>query len=394
MTILLLAIIYIAYISLGIPDSILGAAWPAIYREFELPVSYASYITVFVSLGTIISSFFSARIINRLGTVKITILSTILTSAALLGFSFSQDMVWFCLLAFPLGLGAGSIDTALNNYIALHYKANHMNFLHCFYGIGVALSPYLMSLSLKDNANWRMGYRIMFLFQISIALLMVISIPVWKKVGEKSNEDVTPKTLTTKQILKLKGTKAAFGVFIFSCGIEAVCTVWGSTFFVEAKGTTPDNGAKLVVLYFVGLTLGRFISGILSNKLKPFTLIVSGVCIVFVAIGVTIFTSSSLFSAICLFLIGFGIGPVFPNMTHLTPLIFGKEVSQSIIGLQMALAYVSVMATPLVFGQVAQHFGVKFMPLFLLALFLILSVSIIFLRKVINSSKNNIGRCL
>ncbi len=375
MTILLLIIIYIAYISLGIPDSILGAAWPAIYREFDLPVSYASYITIFVSLGTIISSFFSARIINRLGTVKITILSTLLTSAALLGFSFSQNMVWFCLLAFPLGLGAGSIDTALNNYVALHYKANHMNFLHCFYGIGVALSPYLMSLSLKDNANWRMGYRIMFIFQISIALLMLISIPVWKKVGEKSNEDVSPKTLTTKQIFKIKGTKSAFCVFIFSCGIEAVCTVWGSTFFVEAKGTSPDDGAKLVVLYFVGLTLGRFISGVLSNKLKTFTLILIGIGIVLVAIGMTLFTSSSLFAAIGLFLMGFGIGPVFPNMTHLTPEIFGKEVSQSIIGLQMALAYISVMATPLIFGQVAQYFDVKFMPLFLLGLFIILLVS-------------------
>lgn len=387
MTILLLIIIYIAYISLGIPDSILGAAWPAIYREFDLPVSYASYITIFVSLGTIISSFFSARIINRLGTVKITILSTLLTSAALLGFSFSQNMVWFCLLAFPLGLGAGSIDTALNNYVALHYKANHMNFLHCFYGIGVALSPYLMSLSLKDNANWRMGYRIMFIFQISIALLMLISIPVWKKVGEKSNEDVSPKTLTTKQIFKIKGTKSAFCVFIFSCGIEAVCTVWGSTFFVEAKGTSPDDGAKLVVLYFVGLTLGRFISGVLSNKLKPFTLILIGIGIVLVAIGMTLFTSSSLFAAIGLFLMGFGIGPVFPNMTHLTPEIFGKEVSQSIIGLQMALAYISVMATPLIFGQVAQYFGVKFMPLFLLGLFIILLVSIFFLNGVIKAKK-------
>ena len=387
MTILLLIIIYIAYISLGIPDSILGAAWPAIYREFDLPVSYASYITIFVSLGTIISSFFSARIINRLGTVKITILSTLLTSAALLGFSFSQNMVWFCLLAFPLGLGAGSIDTALNNYVALHYKANHMNFLHCFYGIGVALSPYLMSLSLKDNANWRMGYRIMFIFQISIALLMLVSIPVWKKVGEKSNEDVSPKTLTTKQIFKIKGTKSAFCVFIFSCGIEAVCTVWGSTFFVEAKGTSPDDGAKLVVLYFVGLTLGRFISGVLSNKLKPFTLILIGIGIVLVAIGMTLFTSSSLFAAIGLFLMGFGIGPVFPNMTHLTPEIFGKEVSQSIIGLQMALAYISVMATPLIFGQVAQYFGVKFMPLFLLGLFIILLVSIFFLNGVIKAKK-------
>ncbi len=387
MTILLLIIIYIAYISLGIPDSILGAAWPAIYREFDLPVSYASYITIFVSLGTIISSFFSARIINRLGTVKITILSTLLTSAALLGFSFSQNMVWFCLLAFPLGLGAGSIDTALNNYVALHYKANHMNFLHCFYGIGVALSPYLMSLSLKDNANWRMGYRIMFIFQISIALLMLISIPVWKKVGEKSNEDVSPKTLTTKQIFKIKGTKSAFCVFIFSCGIEAVCTVWGSTFFVEARGTSPDDGAKLVVLYFVGLTLGRFISGVLSNKLKPFTLILIGIGIVLVAIGMTLFTPSSLFAAIGLFLMGFGIGPVFPNMTHLTPEIFGKEVSQSIIGLQMALAYISVMATPLIFGQVAQYFGVKFMPLFLLGLFIILLLSIFFLNGVIKAKK-------
>lgn len=388
MTVLLLIIIYIAYISLGIPDSLLGAAWPAIYPEFNLPVSYASYVTIFVSSGTIISSFFSARIINRLGTVRITVLSTFLTAAALLGFSFSQNMLWLCICAFPLGLGAGSIDTALNNYVALHYKANHMNFLHCFYGIGVALSPCLMSLALNDNSNWRQGYRIMFFFQISIAILMVISIPVWKKVGEKAAEETAPKTLTTLQILKTKGTKSAFGVFIFSCGIEAVCTVWGSTFFVEAKNISADKGAKLIVLYFVGLTLGRFISGLIANKLSSYKIIIIGSCIIFAAIILVLLSSSVLFAAIGLFLIGFGIGPVFPNMTHLTPETFGKDISQSIIGLQMALAYVSVMVTPLIFGLVAQYFGVKFMPLFLLVLFIILSISIISLKKVVNSSKS------
>ena len=388
MTVLLLAIIYIAYISLGIPDSLLGAAWPAIYPEFNLPVSYASYVTIFVSLGTIISSFFSARIINRLGTVKITVLSTFLTAAALLGFSFSQNMLWLCICAFPLGLGAGSIDTALNNYVALHYKANHMNFLHCFYGVGVALSPYLMSLALNDNSNWRQGYRTIFFLQISIAVLMVFSIPVWKKVGEKSAGETAPKTLTTIEILKTKGTKAAFGVFIFSCGIEAVCTVWGSTFFVEAKNISPDEGAKLIVLYFVGLTLGRFISGLIANKLSSYKIIIIGCSIIFTAIVILMLSSSVLFAALGLFLIGFGIGPVFPNMTHLTPQTFGKDVSQSIIGLQMALAYVSIMVTPLIFGQVAQHFGVKYMPSLIFVLFIILSVSIISLKKVVSSSEN------
>ena len=296
MTTLLLIIIYITYIGLGIPDSLLGAAWPAIYEDFSLPVSYASYITILISCGTIISSFFSARIINRFGTAGVTAFSTVLTAAALLGFAFSHNMLSLCLCAIPLGLGAGAIDTALNNYVALHYKANHMNFLHCFYGIGVSLSPYLMSLALSQQNDWRNGYRTMFYFQFAIAVMTILSLPLWKRVHNQKQklEEESPRTLSTKEIFKIKGTKPFFGVLIFSCAIESVCLVWGSTFLVDAKGLTADRAAEIITLYFVGLALGRFVSGLLANRLSSVRIIFIGQGITLAAILLIVFPSRQL----------------------------------------------------------------------------------------------------
>lgn len=210
MATLLLIFIYIFYIGLGIPDSLLGAAWPAIYPDFHIPVSYASYISAVISIGTVISSLSSSKLIARLGTAKVTAISTTMAAIALLGFSCSQDFIWLCICAVPLGLGAGSIDTALNNYVALHYNAMQMSFLHCFYGIGVSLSPYFMSLALTDNMNWRKGYMTAFFFQLIIALLSFLSLPIWKKMKEsKIHEHVSPKSLPIIEAIKLKKLRSS-----------------------------------------------------------------------------------------------------------------------------------------------------------------------------------------
>ncbi len=391
MTFLLLLIIYITYIGLGIPDSLLGAAWPAIYGEFDLPVSYASYITILISCGTIVSSLFSARIINYFGTPKITAISTSLTAAALLGFSFSQNMVWLCLFAFPLGLGAGSIDTALNNYVALHYSASHVNFLHCAYGVGVSVSPYLMSLALSESGNWRGGYRTMFYFQLAISILSIVTMPLWKKVGKELGvEEETQKTLTIKETLALRGTKANFGIMFFSCSIESMCLVWGSTFLVQSKQITPDRAAALITFYFIGMTLGRFLSGILAKRLPSMRIIFIGQGITLAAIIITALPLPVEITAAGMLLIGLGNGPVYPNITHITPLVFGKEVSRSVIGLQMALSYVSIMLTPIIFGQVAEHFGASLLPLCLGIAYVLMMISTFASLPVLKENKINL----
>lgn len=376
MTVLLLAIIYIAYISLGIPDSILGAAWPAIYPEFNLPVSYASYVTIFVSLGTIISSFFSARIINRLGTVKITVLSTFLTAAALLGFSFSQNMLWLCICAFPLGLGAGSIDTALNNYVALHYKANHMNFLHCFYGVGVSLSPYLMSQALS-NIGWRGGYRYAFYVQAAIALLLILSVPLWKKTSSvEGTEEEKSVNLSILKMAKMSEVRLVWVIMLATNAIEYACGVWGCTYLVEAKGFEAKHGALALTIYYVGMSIGRFVSGLLADKINTWKRIGIGAVILAPAVALMLLPLNGVVSVAGLFLIGFGNGSIYPNMIHLTPHNFGKEVSQSIMGSQIAFAYIGVMLAPPMVSLISGVFGIKVYPVVLAVLYVVMVVAL------------------
>lgn len=378
----LLVIIFIAYIGLGIPDSILGAAWPAIYEDLGLPISNVSYITTAIYIGTIISSFMSGRIIKWLGTAKVAFFSTIITAFSLLGFAYSKNIVCFCLLALPLGLGAGSIDTALNNYVALHYKVTHMNFLHCFYGIGVTLSPFLMSIALSHSNSWRSGYKIMFAIQFAIAVMLLAAMPLWKKVNKDKTEiEMAGKTLTVMQALKMKKAKPAIGVFMTSCAVETACLVWANTYLVETKGITADKAAGIVTVYFIGLTLGRFLSGLISSKVSSDKIVLFGQGIVLIAVIIMLLNLPVTASYVGLFFVGFGIGPVFPNMTHLTPKFFGEEVSQSMIGIQMGFAYISIMVSPIIFGIVANYTGVFVFPYYLLILFVFMFISTIFLFK-------------
>lgn len=372
MATILLVFIYIFYIGLGVPDSLLGAAWPAIYSELSVPVSYASFISSIISCGTVFSSLFSTRVIAKLGTPRVTVLSTSLTAIALLGFSCSHNFLWLCICGIPLGIGAGSIDTALNNYVALHYTSMQINFLHCFYGVGVTVSPYLMSLALSDNMNWRGGYRTVFFIQLTIAALSVISLPIWKKVKQALPQEEPIRVLSLSQMLRRRKIWASCGVFLGISSLESTCLIWGSTYLSESVGMSADVAAALITFYFIGMTVGRLLSGLLTIKYSDWQIIFSGQAVIFVAIILLLMQTNAIITALGLFLIGLGNGPVFPNITHLTPGLYSKETSQSIIGIEMAFSNLSIMLTPILFGVVTTYTGVAIFPKFLLIMFLIM----------------------
>ena len=372
MATILLVFIYIFYIGLGVPDSLLGAAWPAIYSELSVPVSYASFISSIISCGTVFSSLFSTRVIAKLGTPRVTVLSTSLTAIALLGFSCSHNFLWLCICGIPLGIGAGSIDTALNNYVALHYTSMQINFLHCFYGVGVTISPYLMSLALSDNMNWRGGYRTVFFIQLTIAALSVISLPIWKKVKQALPQEEPIRVLSLSQMLRRRKIWASCGVFLGISSLESTCLIWGSTYLSESVGMSADVAAALITFYFIGMTVGRLLSGLLTIKYSDWQIIFSGQAVIFVAIILLLMQTNAIITALGLFLIGLGNGPVFPNITHLTPVLYSKETSQSIIGIEMAFSNLSIMLTPILFGVVTTYTGVAIFPKFLLIMFLIM----------------------
>ena len=373
MATVLLIFIYIFYIGLGIPDSMLGTAWPAVYGEFHVPVSYASFVSAVISGGTVVSSLFSTKIIAKLGTAKVTAISTELTAAALLGFSCSQNFLWFCICAIPLGIGAGSIDTALNNYVAVHYNAMQMSFLHCFYGIGVTVSPYLMSLALSEQMNWRGGYRTVFYIQTVIAVLAVVCLPVWKKVRTIQAEEEVIRVLSLPEMLKRKKIWASCGVFAGISALESTCLIWGSTYLSESAGLSADMAAAVITFYFAGMTLGRILSGLLSVKYSDWQIIFAGEAVILISVVILLADKSITAVIPGLFLIGLGNGPVFPNMTHITPVLYRKETSQSVIGIQMAFSNLSIMLTPVLFGVLADVTGPGIFPGFLLVMFVLMA---------------------
>lgn len=383
MATLLLVIIFIDFIGLGIPDSLFGPAWPAIYSELSLPVSLGSCVSIITTAGTITASLLSARLIKRFGTAKITAISTVLTAIALFGFSVSKNFVFLCLFAVPLGLGGGAIDSGLNNYVALHYKATHMNFLHCFYGVGVTVSPYLMSIALSNANDWRSGYRYAFCIQVVIAAITVFSIPLWKKVSHGDSEGAEEAQVTIPLIKQAKNRRIrmAWLMFICSCAIECTCGSWGSTFLVESRGLSEEVAAKVIMFYYMGIAVGRFLSGVLAYKFSSWKIIKMGFAVIAVAICMLFVPYNVAICTIALFLIGLGNGPVFPNLVHLTPEHFGKDVSQAIVGSQMAMAYVGIMLFPMIYGQIAQNITPDILPIYIMILFvLMILASVIFNR--------------
>lgn len=386
----LLIIIYIAFIGLGIPDSLFGTAWPAIYSEFELPISFGSFVTVIVSCGTVLSSVISSKIIPRLGTNKVSAYSTLLTALALLGFSFAPNLWVMCFLAIILGIGAGAIDVALNNYVALHYSATHMSFLHCFYGVGVSVSPYILSLVIAGNFGWRGGYRIAFAIQLIITLLLFLSLPLWRKAhgGENESEENTHKDLSFGSVLKIPGVKMMCSLFIASCAIECTCGGWGSTFLVEYKHLPAEKAAQIIMIYYIGMTLGRFLSGVLAAKLHSWKIIKLGQIVLGLALLLLILPGGVYLCAAGMFLIGLGNGPLFPNFNYLTPENFGSDISQSVIGIQMASAYIGIMIAPTLCGLLGQVFGMVIFPYYLILFYAIMIPVTIRIKTVLKRTEN------
>ena len=376
MTTILLIIIYIAFIGLGVPDSLIGSAWPAIHLELGIPVEMVSILTFLISGCTVLSSMFSTRILNKLGTAKVTAFSTAMTAISLFGFSFVPSFLFMVPLAIVLGLGAGAIDSGLNNYVALHCKASHMNFLHCFYGVGVSLSPYIMSQAF-ESVGWRGGYRYAFYVQFAIALLLIFSIPLWKKTtsaGETDEEAGV--SLGVAEMVKKSEVRQVWVIMLMTNAIEYACGVWGSTYFVEEKGFNFEHGALALSIYYVGMSVGRFVSGLLANKIKTWKRIFIGSAILAPAIVIMLLPLSGVFAVVGLFLIGLGNGSIYPNMIHLTPHNFGKEVSQSIMGSQIAFAYIGVMLAPPMVSLISGIFGIKVYPILLAVLYVIMVITI------------------
>lgn len=371
---LLLVLIYIAFISLGLPDSLLGSGWPAIHGDLNVSISYMGIISMVISGGTIVSSLFSDKLTSKLGTRIVTVVSVFLTAIALFGFSVSTQFWMLIAFAVPYGLGAGAIDAALNNYVALHYTSKHMSWLHCFWGIGTIVSPFIMSYALT-NSVWNNGYRIVGFIQLSIGLLLLTTLSIWKANRETGGENA--KSIGLIGALKIKGVPFLLIGFFAYCAAEATAMYWASTYFVEIKGITAEQAARFASLFYIGITAGRFLGGFIMDKLGDRKMIILGTCILSVGIiSLLIPVNSPIFSLVGFVVIGFGCAPIYPCIIHSTPSNFGAENSGAIIGIQMASAYVGSTFIPPLFGLLGNLISFKILPIYL-SIFIILMIVMI-----------------
>ena len=367
---LLLLIIYLSFVSLGLPDALLGAAWPTMSGELVVPLSYAGGISMIISIHTVVSSLMADRLNRRLGTGKVTAISVGMTAAALFGFSVSREYWQLCLWAIPYGLGAGSVDASLNNYVALHYASRHMSWLHCMWGLGASVGPYLMGLALSVGLGWVGGYRIIALLQLGLTVVLVLSLPLWKKSAAPSGEaeGSSPGIWRT---LKIPGVKNAVLAFACYCAMEQSCMLWAGSYLVLNAGMAEETAAAFAGIYVLGIAVGRLLSGFLTMKLSDKALVRLGEGLVLLGI------CAMLLRRVVpgLLLMGLGSAPVYPCMVHATPGHFGQEHSQAVIGLQSAGAFAGICAMPPLFGLLAQGFGVSLLPWYLLAILLALAAT-------------------
>lgn len=378
---LLLAIIYIAFISLGLPDSLLGSAWPVMHEGLGVPVSYAGAVTMIIAGGTIISSLSSDRLTRKFGTGLVTAVSVLMTALALFGFSVSGEFWMLCLWAIPYGLGAGAVDAALNNYVALHYASRHMSWLHCFWGVGASISPYIMSFALAGGHGWSSGYRYVSIIQIVLSVCLFASLPLWKQSHtQKTEEKVEARALSFGQMLKIPGVVSVLILFFGYCALEQTTGLWASSYLVDYRDVSAETAAQFASLFFLGVTFGRFLCGFVADRLGDRTLIRVGILTAAVGVVLVLLPVQADLSALAgLIIIGFGCAPIYPSIIHATPFNFGKENSQAIIGIQMASAYVGATFMPPLFGVVASYVGIWLYPLYLMVfavLMLILSESL------------------
>ena len=364
---LLLAVIYLSFISLGLPDGILGAAWPTMYPQFGVPVSWSGIVYMIISIGTVVSSLLSDRLTRRFGTGKITAVSVAMTAVALLAMSAADSFWVICLLAIPYGLGAGSVDASLNGYVALHYESRHMSWLHCMWGVGASIGPYVMGAVLTVGAPWNKGYLYLGVVQVAMTAVLLLSLPLWKKKGT----DVTGQTqeaLTLGQVFQIPGAREVIILFFCYCALEQTAGLWASSYLVLDRGFSEEAAAGFAGLYFLGLTVGRFISGFLTMKLKDaqmvwlgLAIIIFGALLILLPLGNTVVLTGLLIA-------GLGSAPLYPCIIHSTPEHFGANHAQALVGVQMASAYVGTCLMPPLFGMIADYISISLLPVCLLVL--------------------------
>jgi len=368
----ILLIIYLAFISLGLPDSLLGTAWPAMSKDLALPLGYAGYIAFATTCSTIMSSLFSGHLIEKIGTGRLTLISAILTCAALFGFTYSPSFIWFILLAIPLGLGGGAVDSALNNYVAKHYKAHHMNWLHSFWGVGATIGPIIMASFLTDSPEWRKGYLTIAILQAILAFILLITLPVWTKLAKTKHAEKTVHTHEHSDssvnsgkfnALKLKGFKPTIFAFLFYCAIESTVGLWGASYLVDIKHISADQAAKWIALYYGGITIGRFITGFVTFKFSNLAIIRTGQITALVGCFIIILPLPDTLLLAGFLLIGLGLAPIFPSLLHETPNRFGEKHASKLMGYQMAMAYSGMSFLPPVFGYIATKTTIGFFPI-------------------------------
>lgn len=376
MTHILLVVIYLAFISLGLPDSLLGAAWPTMYPQFDVPVSYAGIVSFIIAIGTVISSLQSDRLTKWLGAGKVTAISVAMTAAALMGFSFSHSFWMICLWAIPYGLGAGSVDAALNNYVALHYSSRHMSWLHCMWGVGASVGPYIVGYALTIDAGWPAGYRYIGFIQIAISLLLFLSLPVWK--GQKTAaqpEDAVPEApMKISQVLGIRGAKEVLLMFFCYCAAEQTAILWSASYLVMKDGLSADAAANYASMFFIGMTVGRAISGFVTMKLNDTQMIRLGTGILALGLVIMLLPLGTAASVAGLLLVGLGCAPIYPCVIHSTPAHFGADKSQAIIGIQMASAYMGTCLMPPLYGFLANHIGAWLLPFYLAVIVVLMAV--------------------
>ena len=390
---LLLAIIYLAFISLGLPDSLLGSAWPSMYPEFQVPVSYAGGISMIIAVGTIISSLQSDRLTRKFGTGMVTAISVLMTAAALFGFSLSHSFWALCLWAVPYGLGAGSVDASLNNYVALHYASRHMSWLHCMWGVGASLGPYIMGYALTGGKGWNMGYRYIAILQIALTAILLLSLPLWQKrtiPGSSPDENKSDAPLSLKQIIKIPGAKEVLITFFCYCALEQTAGLWAGSYLVLHQGLSSETAASFAGCFYIGITIGRALSGFLTMKLNDVQMIRLGQGIILAGCLFLLLPFGKEIALSGLILIGLGCAPVYPCIIHSTPEHFGADKSQAIIGVQMAFAYIGTCLMPPLFGLIANHISVTLFPFYLAAiLILMIAMHEMLLKNVQREAKSH-----
>ena len=372
---LLLAIIYIAFISLGLPDSLLGAAWPVMHEDLGAPLSYAGIISMIIAFGTVVSSLQSDRLTLWLGTGKVTAISVAMTATALFGFSASSEFWMLCLWAIPYGLGAGGVDAALNNYVALHCRSWHMSWLHCMWGVGAATGPYIMGMALEMGKGWPAGYHIIAVMQVVLTIILFASLPLWKERKDEVQADSghKRKPLSLREIFRIPGAREILVAFFCYSAVEQTCGLWASSFLNLSKGISAEQAASFGAMFFIGITVGRAINGFFAMRMHDESMIRMGQVLILFGIVTVMLPAGDAVALAGLILIGLGCAPIYPCIIHSTPTHFGKDKSQAIIGVQMAAAYIGTMLMPPLFGILANHLSISLLPIYLLVLLAIMA---------------------